>query len=314
MDSEVKNSPEVCAPYNYDSENKTCFKIDDLLDMVGAYNRYVSKIALSPQTNPQDGGKLNKAIIEEGIIKVKQDKKYLLTELHKRFQNICNGNEVCIAKQAFMNDIAKSDNDIFRVNGPHQATEWLNNQHIEGIMKQYEKVYSDFIFLGALPSNCHKHNLCSIYGANFDKYIKNGKKRVGIVYNLDKFGENGSHWVALFLDFDKKKAYYVDSTGHEPLSDFNEFIDTFKKYCKEKYNNDIEVKINNKKYQKDNSECGIYSCNFIIRILSGEKYEDIIENHLNFEEINSCRNVYFRNKSSPHNPHKLCDPPLYKKK
>ncbi len=39
--------------------------------------------------------------------------------------------------------------------------------------------------------------------------------------------------------------------------------------------------------------------------------EDIINNPLTFEQINSCRNVYFSNNPSKFKPHVLCDPPIH---
>ena len=71
--------------------------------------------------------------------------------------------------------------------------------------------------------------------------------------------------------------------------------------------------MNKNKYQRDKSECGVYSCNFIIRSLAGESFEEATNKFLDFKNINSCRNAYFSNRPSKYEPHELCDP-LPKKK
>ncbi len=102
--------------------------------------------------------------------------------------------------------------------------------------------------------------------------------------------------------------FYCDSAGDPPNKYINKCIKLFRTFFKNKYNKDINYRYNNKEYQQDKTECGIYSCNFLIRILSGEKFDDIISNPLGFKEINSCRNAYFINKPTKSKINDKCDP------
>jgi hypothetical protein len=64
-----------------------------------------------------------------------------------------------------------------------------------------------------------------------------------------------------------------------------------------KYHNskDYDVRYNKIQHQFKNSECGVYSMNFIIRLLGGETFDEIVNNITNDDKMNSCRNTYFRN-------------------
>ena len=37
------------------------------------------------------------------------------------------------------------------------------------------------------------------------KYKKQGINKIGVIFNLDKHTQPGSHWVALFIDGEKRK-------------------------------------------------------------------------------------------------------------
>lgn len=291
---------DICAPKKYDDKNKTCFDLEQLIEITKAYNRYITRIKLNPEKE-----------INTTLIPLKNDKSYLLKELKKRFEDVCENDEVCMTKQAFMNEIIKEmkydiENNTFRIYGPNDSKEWLSTTDIDGIMKQYENIYS-FIFLGAVPLDCNEYSFCSLYKINFEKYEKKGIEKIGIIFNLDRYGQPGSHWVALLAEIKNGEIYYCDSTGRKPIDNIYEIIEEFNKYCK-KNKKQMLYKYNDIPYQKDGSECGVYSCNFLIRKLSGEDFHDIINNPLKFQDINSCRNKYFRNKPSKYNPHKKCDP------
>jgi len=294
-----------CAPTKYDSVNNTCFSTNQLLEMANAYNRYITKNNLSIHPN-------KKFPSNTSLIKIKNNKSYLLTELLKRFKKICDNDQVCITKQTFMNEIVKEMRDditdnTFRHVGPTDATQWLSTIDINNIMNQYEKVYDNFKFLGAIPLNCEIFEFCALYKLDFDKYKKMGFTQLGVIFNHDKHGQPGSHWVALYMDIVNGLAYFCDSSGNKPIDNINNLISKFSDYYKKNTDNDIDYKYNTKTYQKDDSECGVYSCNFLIRCLSGESFNNIIKNSFNFKQINGCRNVYFRNKPSPHTINEKCD-------
>ena len=297
---------DICAPSKYDPKNNTCFTLEQLVEMANAYNRYITKHMLKPGSKST----LNNAKLIDVQSKTK---KQLLENLMQRFNQVCKNDQLCLTQQAFMNEIVAEMHDeltngTFRTMGPADAKEWLSTTDIDGIMKQYEVVYPNFKFLGAVPANCSELSFCALYKLDYDKYLKNGIDTLAIVYNLDRYGQPGSHWVGLYIDIGKGEIYYCDSNGKPPSTDIDRVVKSFINYYKKKSGNNPIYQYNNIAYQKDGSECGIYSCNFIIRKLSGEEFNHIINNPLSFQNINSCRNVYFRNAPSKYKPHDYCDP------
>jgi len=66
------------------------------------------------------------------------------------------------------------------------------------------------------------------------------------------------------------------------------------KYIKELIGGGFDIRYNNIQHQFDNSECGVYSINFILRLVEGEDFDSIINNVIKDEEMNKYRNIYFR--------------------
>ena len=62
---------------------------------------------------------------------------------------------------------------------------------------------------------------------------------------------------------------------------------------KNEYENEFNIKYNDKQIQKESSECGVFSINFILRLLNGETFDDYINNAPNDNKVNKCRNLYF---------------------
>ena len=71
----------------------------------------------------------------------------------------------------------------------------------------------------------------------------------------------------------------------------------FNKNLKQKYNKKISIdnRYNKTQHQKGNSECGVYSINFILRLLKGKSFDYITQKRLKDDKINKCRSVYFGN-------------------
>lgn len=299
----------ICAPKKYDPENNTCFSLDQLVELVKAYNRHITKKKLKPYV---DENKLEIKYQTVEPIEIRNDKKYLLTQLKKRFDHICGDNESCLTKQEFMNEIAVEMRDdiknAFRPQGPKKSNEWLSTFDINNIMVQYEDIYPEFRFLGAVPLDCDELSFCTLYDLDFDVCLTDGIRYLGIIFNLDRYGQPGSHWVTLFIDLHEGEICFCDSNGNPPVHNIKKIIEKFMDFYLRKTGNKATYKCNKNAYQQDDTECGVYSCNFIIRKLAGESFESIVNNPLSFREINSCRNAYFRNKPSKYPTHAKCNP------
>ena len=176
--------------------------------------------------------------------------------------------------------------------------EWLNTNDIENVLRQYQKKHHDFMFIGAVPIDfdnelspgmCVINELCKI---NLDSMLKNNKTKLGIVFNLDKHDEPGSHWVALYGDFNQNKIIFFDSYGTKPP---NEVIKLMKRLKTQGRSNNKRIKlyVNKTRHQYKNSECGVYSIDFITKLLEGHKFEDLYSQQIPDDVMERKRDFYF---------------------
>jgi hypothetical protein len=276
-----------CAP-GIEFKDNSCLDLQILIAMAKAYNI----------ENPNKKIKLNdKYFILNPIVY----KKYLLKNFQKKI-NICS-DQYCWTKQTFINLMNNSMKErmklTYRPEGPIARYEWLNTTNINDVMTQYEVQYKDFIYLGTVPIDIAE---LSNYGnkqfnfkhLNFDELIKKNKIKIGVIFNFDKHDENGSHWVAVYIDLINATVYYYDSYGTVPPDEIRKFIREFEKYIANK-NIRCKYKYNTLRYQYKGSECGVYSMWFITSMLNGIQFDTIITTSIPDEEINKLRKKYFIN-------------------
>lgn len=285
-----------CAP-GKKFNNGTCFTLDDLVLIAKSYNDLHSNDKIT----------------------IKNDKKYLLKKLTQKMDNNynCNEDQVCWINTKVVKNIDNPELSkfTFRPNGPKKQYEWLSTSDINNVMIQYEKKYNDFKFFGAVPYDFEELPGLEVYNLDMDSLINNKKYKFGLVINLDEHDKSGSHWVGLYTDLKKDQIFFFDSFAKKPGRRIRQFTTKVLTYMyNKKFNENLttdqfldlaqknhkkidmfDVKYNKVQHQFKNSECGVYSMNFIIRLLNGETFEGITENITKDAEMNSCRNVYFRN-------------------
>lgn len=163
---------------------------------------------------------------------------------------------------------------------------WLSNIDIVNVMRQYEKEYSDFIFFGPLPVNFAKIldtivlDVCQSKNT-LDKLYSKGIRRIGIILNLDRYGQPGSHWVAIFIDVSQNNinryqagtVEFFDSTSEKPPKYIREHLEHVSKRLNKIIGIPIKILINDMTHQTKNSECGIYSIFYILSRLNGQPFE-----------------------------------------
>jgi hypothetical protein len=283
-----------CAPSKNYSEG-SCFTLDNLKSIAKSYNNnHKDKIPLI------------------------NDKKILL----KHLTNKMSSNYGCKDQKCWLKskEILQLDSPIkrdikyntFRPNGPNKKYEWLSTTDINKVMKQYEMKHNDFLFLGALPYDFDELPYYNTQNLDFNE-LENTTYKIGAVINLDTHDKSGSHWVALFANLKKKSIYYFDSFGKKPGKKVNLFVRRILTYMYNKKNHsnlnineflkkyhssdDYDVRYNKIQHQFKNSECGVYSMNFLIRLLGGKSFDDIVENITDDDAMNLCRGEYFSNYS-----------------
>jgi len=280
-----KYDEQRCAP-GKPFDSGSCIVLPVLVEMVNAYNK-VNKNKI-------------KTSCRKEIMKPKKYKKYLLREMNNRFKNVCDG-QLCWTQQDFIKHMdefmkAQLEKYTFRPLGPEGRFEWLNTVNIDEVMNQYEMDIKDFLFLGAVPMDFQKINLKGIADLNIEKEYKEGIKRFGIIFNLDESWQSGSHWTSAYADIEKGKVFYFDSYGTPPEERVVKLLNKFCIYYESKNKgNRCKLRYNKVRHQYENSECGVYSINFILDLLKGRDFDELCNTKLKDREVNKLRKKIFRN-------------------
>ncbi len=282
--SETKNpNDKVCAPDKH-FENGSCYTLGGLVKMAYGYNK----------DNPNNQIKLNNSY---ETLHPHKYKKYLVKEFKKRL-NKCD-DQKCWSGQSFMKHLNRADKEeieryTFRPDGPQGKFEWLNTVQIDNVMEQYEKKYPDFNFLGTVPMDFNELDVLGIKNLDFNKLINEGKYKIGMVINLDEHWKSGSHWVSMFADLKMGQIYYFDSYGTRPEKRVRHFMNKINRFCQVGLGiKNTNIDFNRTRHQFENSECGVYSMNFIIRSLKGKSFNEICNTPIPDKKINKCRDKYF---------------------
>ena len=248
--------------------------------------------------------------------------KKLWSSINNVMKYKCN-NEVCWLKQDFIKnsylakELLKNFKPFMPKTWSKNPREWLNTIDIRDVMNQYELKYPAFEFIGPVPMDfdtkvsfgeCVVDELCNI---SLDDLKKKKKSKIGVIFNLDKHTQSGSHWVAMhcntninpIMNSDGKESIesthpmkgeicYWDSYGIEPNPEVVVLMNRLKEQAN-KLGNELEIKINKNRHQYKNSECGMYCIYFITSLLDGKTFENIVKNIVDDDTMNGKRNDFY---------------------
>jgi hypothetical protein len=227
-------------------------------------------------------------------------------KLRHYMQDTCSTESCWLRHQCIKHDIDKS------LWGKHFAPyspakwkenpkEWLTTVDIQKVMAQWEKAYKHFEFIGPSPIDYDTHmvfgecvweELCKF---SLGQMKRRGITKVGVIFNLDKHNQSGSHWVAVFIDMKTHKIYYFDSYGDPIPSRISKFCDFVKKQG-ENFGENYEIVISKKRHQYSNSECGMYSMYFLLQLLQGTPHSTFEKVRVPDSLMLKLRKEYFNSK------------------
>ena len=285
-----KENENICS-LNHELTEGSCFTIEELHEIASNYNSsHKDQIKLFPS------------------------KKEMLIELETKLKQWCS-DQTCWATLKFI----KNNDDLnmaFKPKGPAGQFDLLSTTEINDCMERYMSIYPDFLFVGAVPIDIEDLDQFGVKTLNYEKLQKKGYYKVGIIFNLDEHYKSGSHWVSFFVDFKTKRIYYSDSAGKPPEQRIKRLV---KKLAEKFYSQDFpnkklmqlpvnsymnesgpnamekiyDIKFNTLQHQYGGSECGVYSMNFLIRLLRNDKFDEIHGGRIEDKKMNVCRKTYF---------------------
>ena len=227
-------------------------------------------------------------------------------KLTEYLSGVCNKESCWIKQKKEFGPVSSEMSDSFAPESPDEwkknPNEWLSSIDIMKVMKQYEKAYKCFDFIGPTPidfdtrkmyGECVWEELCNF---NLAEQIKNGKTKIGIIFNTDPHDKPGQHWISMFINIKKKHIFFFDSTGDKPTKEIMALVNRIKEQgmslkpkivFKFDSNEGIE-------HQYGNTECGIYSLFFIVHMLEDKMTEHYLKTHiLKDEYMQKFRKIYF---------------------
>jgi hypothetical protein len=284
----------ICAP-NAKYEDGSCITVGILKNMVETYN----------EEYPNNSINIDDSLEILNGHKFKQ-------ELVKQLENRLGSDQLKWIKEPFVNKMEnirklKLKQYTFKPDGPQSKFEWLNQLHIDDVMKQYELKYPDFLFLGSVPIDFYEINYNDIAEIDIKKdLIDKGRTKIAMIINLDTSKQPGSHWVSLYAHYDVNKhndinndppkilIYFYDSYGMKPAKRIRKYMRLLARVAEKLNIKYIDLSYTKRQHQEENSECGMYSLNFILRLLNGETFQEIESKRVPDAVVNECRTSYFK--------------------
>jgi hypothetical protein len=275
-----------CAP-GLKYEAGSCARLSILVELAKAYNYSApikDKIRMSDNLetlNPQ------------------KYKLYLVDQINQRIGEKCT-TQKCWAQQDFLHNMEKNAREEFtkhthRPDSPQGKFEWLSTFDINDVMAQYYKMEKGFKFFGAVPMDFADLSGIELASVDYNDYNKKGITKLGVIFNLDNHDQPGSHWTAMYTDLEKGNIFYFDSFGTKPEPRVRALMRQQARFLESqgKDVNKIRVDYNKIQHQFKNSECGVYSTNFLIRMARGDDFDKLCNNAISDNKMNKCRRVYF---------------------
>ena len=274
---------DVCNVNNNSAESFTCYTSEILSKLKGSWNKK------HPESEITYNDNLN-----------------IWKSLKEKLNYTCRQESCWMRKLLFKFDTKKKlISDFFAPFAPStwktNPNEWLSSVDISKVMKQYEKKYSNFEFIGPSPidydtpiayGECVWEELCKF---NLDKLIKRNLNKIGVIFNLDPHDKGGSHWVSVFIDIKSKIIYYFDSVGDKIPKQIKKFCNTVKKQGNLLGINFKFDQIYPNSHQKEDTECGIYSLYFITNMIKSINIWNSLlkKGKISDDEMEKYRKVYF---------------------
>ncbi len=263
------NAKASCHPKKADAT--TCYEKEDLQLLRRQWNR----------KNP------TRKIVSTNPVKIRKELKKGMSQ--------CT-DELCWVKLVKKNTRKRLVRKNFAVFHPKKwdenEKEWLSNYDISRVLNQYKEFHKEFDFIAPSPidfdhkigDHCVSDRLCHFH---LPSYVKRGITKIAIPLNLDEHDKDGSHWVSLFVDLERKFVFYFDSANHAMPPEVRVLIDRIRAQTP------LKEYTQSAQHQRGDSECGMYVLFFVISMLKGRTPKYFKTHVITDSEVAKFRKIYF---------------------
>ncbi len=168
--------------------------------------------------------------------------------------------------------------------GPRNNTSWLSNDNIESAFDMYKESHPEFVYYPCSLMDFDTETPEMERTTILDQ-LRNGYRVIACILNTAT-KPPGEHWVTFLVDCRNRNRYtieYFNSTGHKPPKPVVKLMQKTEEYLNEwikerGYQTVVEQFVNTKSHQNSNTECGMYSCYYVLARLEDISIEKFKEN------------------------------------
>lgn len=187
----------------------------------------------------------------------------------------CIYSNILVQKKINKNTIEQELKTRFKPQGPFDNDAWLDNIHIDSVLRQLMETYKHFY---AIPFQMidFKEKGTELATINLLKKINEGYTKIAVVLNTDVSDGKGKHWFAMFMDFahDTYSLEFFNSSGNLPVHQIRTWqIETKKMFERKGFPTKCII-VSPNEIQKSDSECGVFSLWFIWSRLENHPVEE----------------------------------------
>lgn len=210
--------------------------------------------------------------------------------------------ESCVLKKpefiafAKINNINNMLEEFFKPSGPATHFGLLSNFNIDEVLDQMEERFDGFLHIPFQMRDFESVG-SELANINLAEKFKKGIKTFGVVLNTDYSAGRGIHWYCVFGEKrpDKIVLEYFNSSGKEPLSETQAWLQKTKHFLAKELKVPVEVQYTTGiKFQADEHSCGVYCLMYIWLRLEGVASTWFTADNFNDTLMHKARRSLFR--------------------
>ena len=197
-------------------------------------------------------------------------------------------------KNILPEEVIEKEKEInIKPDGPHNSNKWFNNFNIDEVFKQMEIAYPNYLHINfqMIDFMDLKTELALL---DLSEIPKN-KNKIGCVLNTDVSTGNGIHWFCVFIDMSKDiiSIEFFNSSGNKPKPPVHMWMIKMEEQCARMGRKSERIISSQNRHQYSDTECGPYSCYYILCRIQDVPYSYFMKNRIPDEHVTNLRKKIF---------------------